>query len=242
MGFSQSKANYSLFTKKEGGSFVALFLYVGDILLASSDLAVLENIKRSIAAEFKLKDLGPAKFFLGMEIARSKKGTSLSQRKYCLELISNAGLIAAKPVSFPMDPHTKLSKDASELVDDVSAYRRLIGRLLYLTHTRPDITFDVHHLSQFLDIPRMPHLQAAIRILRYLKYAPRQGLFFPSSSKVHRKAFSDSDWANYLDTRRSISGYCIFIGDSLVSWKSKKQHNISRSSAEVEYRSMAFIV
>ncbi|XP_057976045.1 uncharacterized mitochondrial protein AtMg00810-like [Malania oleifera] len=242
VGFSQSKVDYSLFTKKEGGSFVALLLYVDDILLASSDLAVLENVKKSIVAEFKLKDLGSTKFFLGMKIAWSKKVISLSQRKYCLELISDAGLLAAKPVSFPMDPHTKLSKDAGELVDDVSAYRRLIRRLLYLTHTRPDITFDVHHLSQFLDIPRMPHLQAAMRILRYLKSAPGQGLFFPSSSKVHLKAFSDSDWANCLDTCRSISGFCIFIGDSLLSWKSKKQHTISRSSVKAEYRSMAVTV
>ncbi|KAF5474565.1 hypothetical protein F2P56_006454 [Juglans regia] len=242
MGFSQSKADYSLFTKKEGNSFVALLLYVDDILLASSDIAAIESVKRSLNAEFKLKDLGPAKFFLGMEISRSKKGISLSQRKYTLELISDSGLLAAKPALFPMDTHTKLSKDDGELVSDFSAYRRLIGRLLYLTHTRPDITFAVHHLSQFLDSPRMPHLQAAMRILRYLKSAPGQGLFFSASSKVHVKAFSDSDWASCPDTRRSISGYCIFIGDSLVSWKSKKQHTISRSSAEAEYRSMAFTV
>ncbi|XP_057975439.1 uncharacterized mitochondrial protein AtMg00810-like [Malania oleifera] len=158
MGFSQSKADYSLFTKQERGSFVVLLLYVDDILLAGSDTAALEKVKSSLSAEFKLKDLGPLKFFLGLEIARSHKGISLSQRKYCLELIAESGLLAAKPVLFPMDTHTKLSKDDSELIDDVSAYRRLMGRLLYLTHTRPDITFAVNHLSQFLDNPRLPHL------------------------------------------------------------------------------------
>ncbi|XP_041026929.1 uncharacterized mitochondrial protein AtMg00810-like [Juglans microcarpa x Juglans regia] len=242
MGFSQSKADYSLFTKKEGSSFVALLLYVYDILLASSEVAAIEIVKKSLSAEFKLKDLGPSKFFLGMKIARSKKGISLSQRKYTPELVSDSGLLAAKPALFPMDTHVKLSKDDGELVDDILAYRRLIGRLLYLTHTRPDITFAVHHLSQFLDSPQMPHLQAAMRILTCLKSAPGQGLLFPASSKVHIKAFSNSDWASCPYTRRSLSGYCIFIGDSLVSWKSKKQHTISRSLAEAEYRSMAFTV
>ncbi|XP_042954676.1 uncharacterized mitochondrial protein AtMg00810-like [Carya illinoinensis] len=227
MGFSQSKANYSLFTKKEGNSFVALLLYIDDILLASSDIDSIEIVKKSLSAEFKLKDLGLAKFFFSMEIARSKKGISLSQRKYALELISDSGLLAAKSALFPTDTHVKLSKDDGELVDDVLAYRMLIGKLLYLTHTRPDITFAVHHLSQFLDSPRMPHLQAAMRILRYLKSALGQGLLFPTSSKVHIKTFSDSDWASCPDTRRSISGYCIFIGNSLVPWKSKKQHTIS---------------
>ncbi|XP_057981076.1 uncharacterized mitochondrial protein AtMg00810-like [Malania oleifera] len=222
--------------------YVVLLLYVDDILLAGSDTTALEKVKSSLSVKFKLKDLGPLKFFLGLEIARSQKGISLSQRKYCLELILESGLLATKSVLFSMDTHTKLSKDDGELVDDVSAYRRLIGRSLYLTHTRHDITFSVNHLIQFLDNPRMPHLEVAMRILRYLKSAPRQGLFFPYSSKVHIKAFSDSNWVSCLDTRRSISGYCIFFRDSLVSWKSKKQHKISQSSAEAEYRSMAFTV
>ncbi|KAF5457630.1 hypothetical protein F2P56_021719 [Juglans regia] len=237
-----SKANYSLFTKKEGSSFVALLLYVDDILLASSDLEAIESVKAALTLQFKLKDLEPTKFFLGMEISRSRSGISLSQRKYTLELLADFGLLAAKPILFPKDTHVKLSKDEGDLVDDISGYRRLIGRLIYLTHMRPDITFAVHHLSQYLDSPRIPHFQAAMRILRHLKLAPGQGLLFPSHSKVHIKGFLDSDWASCIDTRRSISGYCVFIGDSLVSWKSKKQHTVSRSSAEAKYRSMAFTV
>ncbi|KAF5482355.1 hypothetical protein F2P56_002931 [Juglans regia] len=239
IGFTQSKADYSLFTKKEGHSFVVLLLYVDYILLASSDLEAIESIEATLTLYFKLKDLGPAKFFLGMEIARSQRGISLSQRKYTLELLEDFGLLDVKPVLFPLDTYVKLSKDEGDLVDDISGYRRLNGRLIYLTHTRPNITFAVHHLSQYLDSPRIPHLQAAMRILIYLKLALGQGLLFPSDSKVHIKAFSDSNWASCIDTRRSVSEYCV-IGDSLVSWKSKKQYTVSRSSVEAEYRSIAF--
>ncbi|XP_035545443.1 uncharacterized mitochondrial protein AtMg00810-like [Juglans regia] len=216
-GDSQSNVDYSLFTKNEENSFVTLLLYVDDIMLASSDLESIEYVKAALTLQFKLKDLGPAKFFLGMEIARSQRGISLSQRKYTLDLLVDFGLLAAKTILFPMDTHVKLSKDEGDLVDDISGYRRLIGRLIYLTHTRPDITFAVYHLSQYLDSPRIPHLQAAMRILIYLKLAPGQGLLFPTHSKVHIKAFSNSNWASCIDTRRSVSGYCVFIGDSLVS-------------------------
>lgn len=125
-----------------------------------------------------------------------------------------------------MNAHVKLSKDDGDEVDDISGYRRLIGRLIYPTHTKPYITFAVHYLSQFLDCPRAPHLQTTMRILRYLKLAHRQGLLFPSSSTIHIKVFSYSDWASCLDNVRLISGYCVFIGKSLISCKSKKQHTV----------------
>ncbi|XP_040999437.1 uncharacterized mitochondrial protein AtMg00810-like [Juglans microcarpa x Juglans regia] len=240
LGFVQSKSDYSLFTKKTNDYFVALLVYVDDILLASSDLSVVQNIKHSLSTFFKLKDLGPIKYFLGMKIARFKKGISICQRKYALELIADIGLLASKPVNFPMDSHCRLSKSDGKLLEDTTAYRRLIGKLLYLTHTRPDITYSVHYLSQFLESPRVPHMQAALRIVRYVKMAPGQGIFLSISSRVILKAFADSDWANCPDTRRSVSGYCVFLSDSLVSWKSKKQTTVSRSSAEAEYRSMAY--
>ncbi|KAL5544289.1 hypothetical protein UlMin_008073 [Ulmus minor] len=208
-GFIQSKSDYSLFTKGKGSSFVALLVYVDDIIITSPNTHVIASLKTFLHDHFKLKDLGFLKYFLGLEIAKSSQGLNLSQRHYTLQLLEDTGYLACKPANLPMDPKVSLSADAGDLLADISQYRRLIGRLLYLTLSRPDITF-------------------AIRA--YSDAAP---------FSLHLKAFSDSDWASCLDSRKSVTGFCIFIGDSLVSWKSKKQTTVSRSSAEAEYRAMA---
>ena len=174
-----------------------------------------------------------------MEVDRSTAGISICQRKYALELHSDTGHLGCKPATIPMDPNLKLSQDDGDLIEDPTSYRRLIGKLLYLTITRPDLSYSVNRLNQFLAAPRKPHLQVVFRILQYIKRTPGQGLFFSSNSKVQLKAFADSDWASCPDTRRFIFGFCVFLGTSLISWKSKKQPIVSRSSAEAEYQSMA---
>ncbi|KAF5465198.1 hypothetical protein F2P56_015225 [Juglans regia] len=138
-----------------------------------------------------------------------------------------------------MEQNLKLSRDTGALLSDPTVFRRLIGRLLYLTITRLDLTFSIHRLSQYMDNPREPHLQAAYHILQYVKSTPGHGLLFRANSSFQIKAFIDSDRDSCPNTWRSIAGYCVFLRDSLVSSKSKKQQIVSHSSAEVEYRPMA---
>jgi hypothetical protein len=236
-GFIQSRADYSLFTKTRGKLFTALLIYVDDILITGNDHASIVDTKKFLHSQFNLKDLGNLKYFLGIEVSASKKGIFICQRKYALEIIEDVGLLGAAPINTPMERGLKLS-DQGVLLTEPSKYRRLVGRLIYLTVSRPDITYAVHVLSRFMHEPRKLHMEAALRVVRYLKGAPGQGLFFSSNNDFRLRAYCDSDWAGCPLTRRSTTGYCVFLGPSLISWRSKRQKTVSLSSAEAEYRAM----
>jgi hypothetical protein len=187
------------------------------LVLGGTDLEEIHHIKLLLDQKFSIKDLGIFKYFLRFEVPRSKEGISLCQRKYTLDLLQDAGLLVAKPCPTPMQPQLQLSKSQGELLTDPTTYRRLIGRLLYLTHTRLEIAYAVNKLSQFLDAPTTTHMLAGLHVPKFLKNHPSQGLFFSSSSSLNLKGFSDSDWGACPDTRRSTSGICFFLGSSLVS-------------------------
>ncbi|XP_019423009.1 PREDICTED: uncharacterized protein LOC109332482 [Lupinus angustifolius] len=237
--YKKCKGDHSLFVKWNSASSITIILvYVDDIILSGNNLTETNHIKTLMDETFKIKDLGNLNFFLGFEIARNQSGISMNQRKYALEILSDTGMLGCKPSTTPMAQATHLHQDDSGNYPDITAYRRLVGRLIYLTNTRHDLTFSVNQLAQLMALPNNLHYHAAIKILRYIKGSSALGLFFPTNSIVQLKAYNDSDWASCPDIRRSTSGYCIYLGNSLISWKSKKQKTVSRSSYEAEYRAM----
>ncbi|KAK2975555.1 hypothetical protein RJ640_011568 [Escallonia rubra] len=169
-----------------------------DIILTGDDIAGMKRLKQCLAFEFEIKDLGSLKFFLGMEIARSRKGIAVSQRKYVLDLLKETGMSGCRPVETPIDPNQKLGDNKGD-----------------------------------------PHLGAVYRILRYLKSSPGKGLFFRKNEQRNLEAYTDADWAGSITDRKSTSGYCTFVWGNLVTWRSKKQSVVARSSAEAKYRAMA---
>jgi len=213
-------------------------VYVDDLLITGDCPSLIHQLKAHLSNWFQMKDLGDLRYFLGLEVARSSKGIFLSQRKYVLDLLQDTGTLNSRPIYLPMDPNAKFQREG-QLLDNPDQYRRLIGKVIYLTITRPDIYFTVQVLSQFMSFPTLDHMTAALRVLRYLKKSPGQGILLSSSSAPSLTAYCDSDWGSCVDSRKSTTGYCILLGASPISWRSKKQTVVSRSTAEAEYRAMA---
>ncbi|XP_019069808.2 uncharacterized mitochondrial protein AtMg00810-like [Solanum lycopersicum] len=199
-----------------------------------------------------MKDLGELKYFLRIEFSRNADGILMNQRKYALGLVSELGLVGCKPESTPLEFNHKLTSTMfdkctgmnakDKVLDDYGKYQRLIARLLYLTITRPDIAFVVQVLNQYMHSPKTSHMEAALRVVRYIKGTSRLGLFMSSNNMSELVAYCDSDWGTYIESRKLVTGYIVKLGSALVSWKAKKQNTVSRSSAEVEFRIMATIV
>ncbi|KAK6149314.1 hypothetical protein DH2020_016839 [Rehmannia glutinosa] len=241
-GLTQSPHDHCLFYKHTTDSFLGLLIYVDDVLVTGSHSSDIKALKAYLHQLFTIKDLGQAKYFLGLEIARGSDGTHLNQRKYILDILQDTGLLLCKPAALPFPQGLKLESKGRSPLAEPDQYRRLVGRLLYLNLTRADITYCVQQLIQFMNDPYTSHWDAVVHLLRYLKGCPSKGLFFPATPSATVTAYCDADWASCMDTRRSISGYCIFWGGSLISWKSKKQPTVSKSSAEAEYKALNTLV
>ncbi|GJR95985.1 ribonuclease H-like domain-containing protein [Tanacetum coccineum] len=238
VGFLHSRCDSSLFIYRQGSDTAYLLLYVDDIVLTASSTALLQRIIASLHAEFSMTDLGPLNYFLGVSVTRNTSGMFLSQQKYATEVLERAGMLTCNPCRTPVDTDSKLAA-AGDPVSDPTLYRRLAGALQYLTFTRPDISYAVQQVCLFMHDPREPHFSALKRILRYVRGTLTSGLQLYSSTTSSLVAYSDADWAGCPTTRRSTSGYCVFLGNNLLSWSSKRQFTLSRSSAEAEYRGVA---
>jgi hypothetical protein len=186
-----------------------------------------------------MKDLGHLSYFLGFEITSSDDGFYLTQAKYTSDLLSRAGLTNHKIIDTPIKLNARLTPSSGELLPDPTFYWQLVGSLVYLTVTRPDISYAVHQVSQFMFAPRLTHYAAVLRILRYLKGTLFHGLHFSAQSLLTLRAYFDVDWAGDPTDCRSTTGYCILLGSSLISWRSKKQFVMAHSSTEAEYRALA---
>ncbi|CAL2262627.1 unnamed protein product [Prunus armeniaca] len=225
LGFTVSHSDPSLCVKRVGLDSVILLLYVDDIILTGSKDSLVQEVIDELSAVFEMKDMGRLTYFLGLQISYHDNGDIfVCQTKYARELLAKAGMDTCRPCTTPCKPHCQLLASEGDSLSDPTIYRSIAGALQYLTFTRPDLCYAVNTLVK--------------RILRYIHGTLDHGLTFTSGSwDLH--AYSDADWASDVNTRRSTTVFVVYLGNNPVSWQSKKQNSVSRSSTEAEYRALA---
>jgi hypothetical protein len=210
-------------------------MYVDDLFLTGEEKLIID-CKKKLAAEFEMKDLGLMHYFLGLEVwQKSPEKIFLNQGKYAVEILKRFDMLECKSMNTPMETKLKLLVDTSSEVIDATLYKQIIGSLMYLTTTKPDICFDVNTLSQFLVEPRRVHLVAAKHVMRYLKGTLDFGISYNGDHDFRLSGYTNSDWAGSVSDRKSTSGCCFSLGLAMISWQSRKQSSISLSMAKAEY-------
>ncbi|CAA7024341.1 unnamed protein product [Microthlaspi erraticum] len=237
-GFVNSLADASLFIYNNNGVLLYMLVYVDDIILTGNSQPHLDKFITSLSNRFSLKDLGTLSYFLGMEAQYLPDGLLLTQRRYIADLLHKNNMTDCKSVPTPMCPNTKLTLTSGDQLKDPSQYRALVGSLQYLSLTRPDVSYAVNKLSQFMHKPTDIHWSAVKRILRYLSGTQSQGIFYSKTNAPSLHAYTDADWGGDKYDYISTGAYIVYYGKHPIAWSSKKQKGVSRSSTEAEYRAV----
>jgi hypothetical protein len=234
-GFKVEKADPTLFTKTIATDLFICQIYVDDIIFVSTNKSSCEEFSRITIQKFEMSMMGELKYFLGFQIKQLQKGTFISQTKYIQDILKKFGMKNGKPIKTPMGTNGHLDLDTAGKSVDQKVYRSMIGSLLYLCASRPDIMLSVCMCARFQANPKEVHLRAVKRIMRYLVYTPKFGICYPKGSTFDLIGYSDVDYAGCKIDRKSTSGTCQFLGRFLVSWASKKQNSVALSTTKAEY-------
>ena len=238
-GFKKGTVDRTLFKINNGKESLLVQIYVDDIIFGSASKELCEKFSKLMRSEFEMSMMGELNYFLGLQVKQLSEGMFINQAKYTRELIQKFGQQTCKVGKIPMNTSTRIDLDEEGISIEEHKYRKLIGSLLYLTASRPDITFAVGVCARFQSKPKMSHYQTALKIIKYLKGTVNVGLWYPKEGDLTLRAYSDSDYAGCRVDRKSTSGTCQFLGDRLISWFSKKQTSIATSTAEAEYMAAA---
>jgi hypothetical protein len=232
-------ANHSLYVRKSDEGIVVITMYVDDLIVGGDNEKEIEHVKCLLKQKFDMKDLGELKFFLGIEVIKTLEGIWLLQRQYALDMLSKYGMVGCKPISVPLNQNGKLSADAGEVLEDAIMYMKIVGNLIYMMIIGPDLKYIVGLESQFMQVPRKPHLDGVRHTLRYVSATADYGLFYEASTKLQVHGYIDANWASSISDRRSTSGFMFSFGSAAVTWSSKKQLTVALSSTEAKYMGVA---
>ncbi|KAI3690760.1 hypothetical protein L2E82_48967 [Cichorium intybus] len=238
-GFRKCPFEHTLFIQERRGKIVMVCVYVDDLVFTGSSHEMIEDFKQSMKNEFDMTDMGLLHYFLGIEVKQEKERIAICQKRYALDLLNKFNMIEASPVSTPMEYGLKLAKHSNEENVDPTIYRSLVGSLMYLTATRPDLIFSISMISRFIEAPKTSHWEAGKRILKYVKGTQDHGIIYFKNDDFKLKGYSDSDFGGNHDDSKSTAGYVFNMGSGAISWQSKKQSVVALSSAEAEYMSLS---
>ncbi|GKB76170.1 retrovirus-related pol polyprotein from transposon TNT 1-94 [Tanacetum coccineum] len=236
--FFKGAVDPTLFTRKSGKHILLVQIYVDDIIFASTDHNACNIFSKEMSSKFQMSMMGQMSFFLGLQVSQSPGGIFINQAKYALETLKKYGMDLSDPVDTPMVDRLKLDEDLMGIPVDQTRFRGMVGSLMYLTASRPDLVF-VCMCARYQAKPTKKHFEAIKRVFRYLKGTINMGLWYPKDNAMSLTAYADADHAGCQDSRRSTSGSAQFLGDRLVSWSSKKQRSTAISTTEAEYIAMS---